>query len=103
AIRQDLFTGHEDHLSTTDLTLRAHARVGAGTLSILGLRAEKIDEDRDVTLSASPESRWRQSGPTHLLALEDRRPLRGVSLLGRGSYLSAGVRLAPRGGPPRHA
>jgi hypothetical protein len=98
AIRQELFTGHEDRLSTTDLTLRARARVGAGTLDVLGLRAEKVDEDRDVTVSASPESRWRQSGPARLLAVEDRRPLRGISLLSRVSYLDAGFRLEPRGG-----
>ncbi len=72
--------------------------LGPGTLSVLGLRAEKIDEDRDVTLSASPESRWRQSGPTRLLAIEDRRPVGSVSLLTRISYLDAGFRLAPRGG-----
>ena len=103
AIRQELFTGHEDRLSTTDLTMRGHARLGGGTLSLLALRAEKIDEDRDVTLSASPESRWRQSGPTRLLALEDRRPLGRLSWLTRVSYLDAGFRLEPRGGTAQSA
>jgi hypothetical protein len=103
ALRQQAFTGHEDRLRTTDLSLRGRARVGAGTLSVLGLRAEKIDEDRDVTLSASPESRWRQSGPARLLAAEDRRPLGPISLLTRVSYLDAGFRLEPHGGTSESA
>ena len=98
ALRQQTFTGHEDVLKTTDLTARARARLGAGTLSLVGLRAEKVDEDRDVSLSASPESRWRQSGPSSLLAAEDRRPLGSVSLLTRVSYLDAGFRLEPHAG-----
>jgi hypothetical protein len=103
ALRQQAFTGHEDRLRTTDISLRGRARVGAGTLSVLGVRAEKIDEDRDVTLSASPEARWRQSGPARLLAAEDRRPLGPVSLLTRVSYLDAGFRLEPRGGTSESA
>jgi hypothetical protein len=51
-----------------------------------------------VTLSASPESRWRQSGPTRLLALEDRRALGPLSLLTHVSYVDAGFRLEPHGG-----
>lgn len=98
ALRQQTFTDHQDTLSTTDLTARARARVGRGTLSLLGLRAEKVEEDRDVSLSASPESRWRQSGPAWLLAAEDRRPLGPLSLLTRVSFLDAGFRLEPHGG-----
>jgi len=97
-IREETFTGHEDRLHTTNLALRASARAGAGTLSLLGLRSEKVDEDRDVTTSAAPEARWRQSGPSWLLALEDRRSLGRVSLLTRGSWLDAGFSLEPHGG-----
>jgi hypothetical protein len=103
ALRQDLFTGHEDRLRTSAWTLRGRARLGAGMLSLLGVRAEKIDEDRDVSLSASPESRWRQSGPSRLLGLEDRRRVRSLSLVTRVSYLEAGFRLQPRGGTAQSA
>ena len=103
ALRQDLFTGHEDRLRTTTWMLRGRARLGAGTLSLLGVRAEKIDEDRDPSLSASPESRWRQSGPARLLGLEDRRNIRTLSVLTRVSYLDAGFRLDPRGGTAESA
>ncbi len=97
-LRQETFTGHDQSLHTSDLTLRARARLGGGSLSLLALRAEKVDEDRDVTLSASPESRWRQSGPARLLALSDGRSLGSWSLRSRLSYLDAGFRLEPRGG-----
>ncbi|HEV7498947.1 MAG TPA: hypothetical protein VGQ33_03040, partial [Vicinamibacteria bacterium] len=103
AIRQETFTGHDDTTSTTDFTARARARVGAGTISLLGLRAEKVDDDRDVSLSASPESRWRQSGPAHLLAVEDRRDVGALSLLTHVSYLDAGFRLEPHGGTTQSA
>ena len=98
ALRQETFTGHEERLGTTDLTARVRARLGAGTVSLLALRAEKVDEDRDVSLQASPASRWRQSGPTRLVALEDRRDLGSVSFATRASYLDAGFRLDPQGG-----
>src|SRR5262249_31465698 len=73
ALRQETFTGHEERLRTSDLTLRARAGIGGGILSLLALRAEKVDEGRDPTLSAAEEARWRQSGPVWLLGLEGRR------------------------------
>ena len=98
AVRQETFTGHEERLATSVITARAQARVGAGTTSLLALRGEKVDEDRDPTLDASPAARWRQSGPTRLVAVEDHRRLGSFSLLTRASYLDAGFRLEPRGG-----
>jgi hypothetical protein len=98
AVRQETFTGHEERLATSVLTARVQARTGAGTTSLVALRGEKTDEDRDPTLDAAPAARWRQSGPTRLLAVEDRRALGAISLLTRASYLDSGFRLEPQGG-----
>lgn len=98
SLRQQTFTEHAESLWTSSLTAKAGLRLGSGVFSILALRAEKIHEDRDTGLSAAPEARWRQSGPAHLVAAEDRRNWGGVSLLSRISYVDAGFRLDPPGG-----
>jgi len=103
ALKQDTFTEHQDNLRTTNFTTKGRLRLGQGLTSLLALRSEKVDEDRDTTLSASPEARWRQSGPVHLLALEDRRDLGGSSLLSRLSCLDAGFQLEPQGGGDANA
>ncbi len=98
ALRQNAFTGHADSLRTTTLTGKGRLRLGTGALSLLLLRSDKVDEDRDPTTSAAPEARWKQSGPTTLLGLEDARTLGRVSLVSRLAYVEAGFRLDPRGG-----
>ncbi|PYQ20997.1 MAG: hypothetical protein DMF79_09140 [Acidobacteria bacterium] len=98
ALRQDAFTGHPDSLRTTTLSGKGRLRLGTGALSLLLLRGDKVDEDRDPTTSAAPEARWRQSGPTTLLGLEDTRTLGRLSLVSRLAYMDAGFRLDPQGG-----
>jgi hypothetical protein len=98
ALRQETFTEHDEKLRTTSLTAKARARLLGGTTSLLALRAEKVHEDRDTGFSAAPESRWTQSGPTHLVALEDRRAVGRVSLLARAAYVDAGFSLLAPGG-----
>jgi hypothetical protein len=103
ALRQDAFTGHPDVLRTTTLSGKGRLRLGAGALSLLLLHSDKVDEDRDPTTSAAPEARWKQSGPTTLVGLEDARMLGGFSLLSRLAYLDAGFRLDPQGGTGQSA
>ena len=103
ALRQQTFTEHAESLRTTSFAAKARLRLGSGALSLLALRAEKVHEDRDTGFSAAPEARWKQSGPTHLVALEDQRSLGRWSLLSRLSYLDAGFRLDPQGGTAANA
>ena len=98
ALRQQTFTEHEERLRTTSLTVKAGLPLGAGRLSLLALRSEKEHEDRDPGFSAAPEARWRQSGPTWLVGLEDRRSMGRVSVSSRLAWLDAGFRLDPQGG-----
>jgi hypothetical protein len=91
-------TGHDETLRTTSLSVKARWHAGAGSTSLLALRGEKTHDDRDTVVGAAPEARWRQSGPSHLVAAEDRRTLGRVSLLTQASFLDAGFRLEPRGG-----
>jgi hypothetical protein len=98
ALAQDTFTEHREELRLTSFAARARARVGDGTTSLLALRSEKVHEDRDTGLSAAAESRWTQSGPAWLMALEDRRALGRVSLLARAAHLDAGFALEAPGG-----
>ncbi len=97
-LRQETFTEHEERLRVGWGAAKARVRLGSGQASLLLLRSEKVHEDRDTGLSASAESRWRQSGPATLLAAEDRRTLGRVSLLTHASWLDAGFRLVPQGG-----
>jgi hypothetical protein len=97
-LRQETFTEHEERLRLTTFSGKAALRLGAGRLSLLAARSEKVHEERDSGFGASPESRWRQSGPANVLALEDRRDLAGVSWRAGLSYLDAGFRLDPQGG-----
>ena len=98
SLEQDVFTEHEDRISTTSFLGKARLRVGRSHVSLLALRGEKVQDQRDATLTAAPEARWRQSGPAHLLALEARGTSRGFALTGRVSALRSGFRLEPRGG-----
>jgi len=98
ALRQDAFTGHSDELSATLFIARARLRAGGADVSLLALRGEKVDEDRDPTLSAEPEARWRQSGPAHLFALSAERAFGGFTLAARVSALRSGFSLEPQGG-----
>jgi hypothetical protein len=95
---QETFTEHEERLRLTTFAAKAALRAGGGRVSLSAVRSEKVHEDRDTGFSASPESRWRQSGPTHLVAVEDRRDLAGLSWRASASYLDAGFRLEPQGG-----
>jgi hypothetical protein len=97
--RQRTFTEHEERLSTTNVSVKARLLALGGRTTLLALRSEKVHRERDTTLSASPEARWRQSGPAHLLGLEHARPAGGASLRARLSWLDAGFRLEPPGGP----
>src|SRR5262249_51962061 len=85
-------------LALTSFVAKARLRLGDGAVSLVASRSEKTDDDRDTTLSAAPESRWRQSGPAHVVGLQDRRTLGSVSLLTHVSYLDSGFRLEPYGG-----
>ncbi len=98
ALQQRTFTEHTERLRTYSLAVRSRWRVGTGALSLLLLHGAKVHEDRDPTLQASPEARWKQSGPTTLVSVEDARLLGGWSLLSRLGYLDAGFRLEPQGG-----
>jgi hypothetical protein len=98
SLEQDVFTEHEDRLSTTSLVGKARVRVGGSHLTLLALRSEKVQDERDATLTAAPEARWRQSGPAHVLAFDARGRRGGFALAARVSALRSGFRLAPRGG-----
>jgi hypothetical protein len=98
ALRQETFTEHTERLQTTHLTAKARLAFFGGKLSLLALRSEKVHRDRDTGFSASPPSRWRQSGPASLLSAEDERRAGSVHLLTRVSYVDAGFRLDPQGG-----
>ena len=63
SLEQDVFTEHEDRLSATSFLGKARVRVGQSHVSLLALRSEKVQDERDATLTAAPEARWRQSGP----------------------------------------
>ena len=95
---QQTFTEHEETLRTTNVSLKTRFGLAGGTVSVLALRSGKTHEDRNTGFSSSPESRWRQSGPTWLFAGEDQRRLGRVGLLTRLAYLDAGFRLEPQGG-----
>jgi hypothetical protein len=97
-LEQDTFTEHEDHLATTSLAAKARLRLGRSHLTLLALRGEKVQDERDATLTAAPEARWRQSGPSHLLSLQARGTRWGIALTARASALRSGFRLDPRGG-----
>jgi CubicO group peptidase (beta-lactamase class C family) len=98
ALRQETFTEHTEDLRLTSLIGKARVRLGGGATSLLALRSEKVHEDRDTGFSSAPESRWTQSGPTWLLALEDRRRAGRVSLTARAAWLDAGFDLTAPGG-----
>ena len=98
ALRQETFTEHEERLRTSTLAGRARLRLGPGALSLLLLRGEKTHDDRDPTLQAAPEARWRQSGPTWVASLRDDRTLGKVRLLSKLAFVDGGFRLEPQGG-----
>lgn len=102
-LREQTFTEHAERLQTTNLTGKGRFALLGGELSLLGLRSEKIHADRDTGFSASPQSRWRQSGPVWLVAAEDQRAAGGLHLLSRVSYVDAGFRLDPQGGAGENA
>ena len=97
--RQQSFTGHEETLRVTDLAAKARWDGRQGTLSALALRSEKVHEGRDTGLTTDPSARWRQSGPSHVVALEGRRGLGGFETFARLSWLDGGFRLDAEGGP----
>jgi hypothetical protein len=86
----------------TNFALKARWEGRAGTLSALGLRSEKVHEGRDTGLATDSAARWRQSGPSHVVAVEGRRDLSGFATVARVSYLDGGFRLDAEGGPQRN-
>jgi len=102
-LRQQTFTEHAERLQTTNVTGKGRFALFGGELSLLGLRSEKIHGDRDTGFSASPQSRWRQSGPVWLVSAEDQRAAGWLHLLSRVSYVDAGFRLDPQGGAGENA
>ena len=56
-LRQYTVTGHSDELSATLFIARARLRAGGADISLLALRGEKVDADRDPTPTAEPEAR----------------------------------------------
>jgi hypothetical protein len=103
ALRQDTLTAHRERLRTTSVTAKARLAFFGGAMSLLGLRSEKVHLDRDTGFSAAPEARWRQSGPSWLFSAEDQRRAGALHLLARLSYVDAGFRLDPQGGPGQDA
>jgi hypothetical protein len=103
ALRQETFTEHTERLQTTNLTGKARLAFFGGELFVLGLRSEKVHRDRDTGFSASPPSRWRQSGPASVLSAEDQRQAAWIHLLTRMSYVDGGFRLDPQGGVGQNA
>jgi hypothetical protein len=103
ALRQRTFTDHEEMLRVTDFAAKALWEGRLGALSALALRSEKVHEGRDTSLTTDPSARWRQSGPSHLFALEGRRAFGGFATLARLSYLDGGFRLDAQGGPQADA
>jgi hypothetical protein len=103
SLRQQTFTEHAETLRVGSVSTKARLRLGEGALSLLALRSEKTDEDRDTGFDAAPAARWKQSGPATLVALEDQRSLGGLSLLSRASYMAASIRLDPQGGTAANA
>jgi hypothetical protein len=99
ALRQDAFTEHEESLSVTTFTAHARRETDRTVLSLLALRNEKVHDGRDTGLTTSPEARWRQSAPNHLLSLEGQRGFGGWTGLARASYAGGGFRLEGEGGP----
>jgi hypothetical protein len=97
--RQRALAEHDERLSTSNVSTKARLLGLGGRTTLLALRSEKVHDERDTTLGASPEARWRQSGPAHLLGLEHVRAAGNASLLARLSWLDAGFRLEPPGGP----
>jgi hypothetical protein len=98
ALRQESFTEHEEELVTTSFTGRGRVRLGRGALSLLLLRAEKVQQDRDPTLQVAPEARWKQTGPSFLASVEDARSVGRWSVLSRVGSMDSGFRLTPQGG-----
>ena len=98
ALAQETFTGHEEDLRTSALTARGRVRLGGGTLRLLAVRGDKVHEDRDTGLSSVAEARWRQTGPTWVLGVEDQRPWRRSSVLTHLSWVDGGFRLEAQGG-----
>jgi hypothetical protein len=100
ALRQEAFTEHEETLAVTTFAAKALWHGQRTALALTALRNEKVHDGRDTSLTASPEARWRQSGPNHLLSLQaDRTWGGGSSALARVSYLDGGFRLDGAGGP----
>jgi hypothetical protein len=98
-LRQRSFTQHDETLRVTNVSAKARWQGRAGMLSALGLRSEKVHEGRDTGLTTEPSARWRQSGPSHVVAIEGRRAWSGFDTLARVSYLDGGFRLDAAGGP----
>ena len=99
SLRQEAFTEHGEALATSSLAGKGRLLLPGGSLSVLAVRSEKTHRDRDTALGAAPEARWRQSGATHVLAVEHQHTLGSLSVLSRAGYLDGGFRLDPAGGP----
>ncbi len=96
-LRQQTPFGHGETLRVTSGFGRAAVALGSGRTSVLAVRSEKVHKDRDPTGSASRGALWRQSGPTSVLGLTDRRTLAGADLTTRLLWLDSGFSLEPRG------
>lgn len=97
-LRQETFTEHEEELATRTFTARASGTVAGVAMSLLALQSEKTHDDRDASLLAAPEARWRQSGPARLVSWKATRPVRGLVTRARASHLWSGFDLTPQGG-----
>ena len=98
ALGQTTFTEHDETLRTSGISTKGRLSLGDGTLSVVALVGQKTHDDRDTTLSTTHEARWRQSGPTWSFAVQDARPLFGLSFVSRVSWTNGGFSLEPYGG-----
>jgi hypothetical protein len=98
-LRQRAFTEHDETHRLTSILGHASWVGTSSYVSMTAVRSEKVHVDRDTTLAAEPEARWRQSGPVHVIALRADHELgRHTRLKASAGFLDSTFRLDPPGG-----
>jgi len=96
--RQRSFTEHDETQRLTSMMGRIMMSGVHFGISLSLVRTEKVHDDRDTTLAALPEARWRQSGPAHLIALRGSHTTSSLHLSATAGYLDSTFRLDAAGG-----